>query len=501
MSTVFQAFFGDSLDTDRPLILGANPKTYGEVRQTCEHLIEVLGQHGCRPGERVGIALDQGEAYLASLLAVRKAGCVAVLLFPHWTAFELDYVLDHAAIRVVISSAAKMGSRKAVCETALSDLGCKVQSFDGIRATESDLAEGVIIYTSGTTGKPKGVVLSEAAVSANARAVARYLDLGPDDQSPVFTPSCYALSLSQNLAAVAVGAALYPVETGLRFPSDIMTALSREKLNGLTGDQTSLSLLMQTGVAAKLDFSHVRYVSTGGRPLHEDFVAKLNAVFPNAALINFYGCSENSPRISYFYLDGDKAKGRDQNGYYAVGKPVEGSDFRVGDEHGNALAEGETGEIWITGTSLMSGYLNDPENTRKRLLDGWFRTQDIGYIDENQDLHVTGRLSNIINVAHLKVSPEEVEMVLMGSDSIEEVAAYGVDDPLLGSVVHAAVVLREDAELDEAALQAHCRRMLSPQKVPQAFFRIDAVPKNLYGKIDRKALMKAIAPLYETAGG
>jgi long-chain acyl-CoA synthetase len=235
-----------------------------------------------------------------------------------------------------------------------------------------------------------------------------------------------------------------------------------------------------------LDLSGVRYAMTGGQFLDLGLVDRIRGFFPGTRVVNMYGCSENSPRIAYHYVDG--RSGMDDEGYFAVGRAVEGTEIRIAGDDGRPIAPGAVGEVHVRGTSLMRGYWRDTAATHERIRDGWFNSRDLGYFDRDGNLHLTGRTSSIINIGNEKVSPEEVEKVLSEVPGVAEAAVYGVSDPLLGEAVHAQVVPKPGAQVLTQDLRAHCRRKVSGYKVPRRIHVVSTLPKTHYGKIDRARL-------------
>jgi len=491
MTTIFEEILGRTDGLERPFILGDQPASYGDLVSLAERVATVLREAGCQEGDRVGVCLDQGLSYVASLLGVWRAGGVSVLMTPDWTDTEKDRVLGHAGVAFALADVPFLGSAEPLATREVSGSDAVLLTFPrpgalGDTALDRPApGDAVLIYTSGTTGTPKGVMLPADSVSANVRAVATYLELGADDASPVFTPPCYAYSLSLNLTHAAAGAAIHPVASGLMFPIEIAQAVSQHRMTGIAATPTAFRMLCQVD-ADGLDLSSVRYVMTGGQFLDLSLVGAMTEFFPKSRVVNMYGCSENAPRIAYHHVDG--RRGMDDGGYFAVGRPVAGTELRIVGDDGAPVAPGQTGQVHIRGTSLMRGYWRDPEATEARMRDGWFNTRDLGHVDAEELLHLTGRKSSVINIGNEKVSPEEVEKVLAEVPGVVEAGVYGVSDALLGEAVHAQVVVSDGARVPTQDLQRHCRRKVSGYKVPRRIHIVDELPKTHYGKIDRSRL-------------
>lgn len=483
---VFHDILGRSGDADRPCTLGDHPRSYGDLRRAVEEVAAALRRAGCDRGSRVAVCLDQGFEYLVAMLAVRAVDGIVVLMAPDWTEREKARVLAHSECRFGLADVPHLAGPEPEASSALPGVDVLLLRLPVRETEEPSPGDAVIIYTSGTTGQPKGVVLTDEGVSANVAAVARYLELGARDIAPVFTPTCYAYSLSQNLTHLWVGGSVLPLPSGLMFPQELMRAISQHRATGISGTPTAFRILSELDTEPDLDLSSVRYVMTGGQFLDARLVARIRGSFPRARVVNMYGASENSPRIAFQYVEG--GDGMDPRGYFAVGHAVEGTRIRVVTDGNADAARGEVGEVIVAGTSRMRGYWRDPDATSERLVDGWFHTRDLGYLDEGGRLHLTGRRSTIINIGNEKVSPEEVEKVLLELPGISDAAVFGVADPMLGESVHALIVLPEDSGLQLADVQRHCRERVSGYKVPRRIHVVAEIPRTLYGKIDRSGL-------------
>ncbi|MBD3161629.1 MAG: AMP-binding protein [Candidatus Eisenbacteria bacterium] len=487
VADVYEEILGRTDDAERPAILGADRCTYGELRRKVDLLAARLRAAGAGPGRRIGIALDPSVGYLVALLGIRAAGATAVLFGTAWTPFEQRRCFQHARPSWILSAGTPavgaVDPDPVDCVAAGAQLH-RYAANDDAPASEPD--DAVIIYTSGTTGAPKGVVLPAASVSANVRAVAEYLELGPEDSTAAFTPTCYAYAVSQFLTHALAAAAIRPIPTYLRYPMAVLQACHEDRLTGLAANPTSFRIFTRLERPAHWDLNAVRTVMSGGQFLDARLVASLCEVFPSTRVVNMYGATENAPRISYHWLE-DRG-GDDPARFYPVGTAVRGTRIEIRAESGAVLPPGETGEVVVTGNSLMRGFWQDPEATAKRVRDGWLHTGDLGRFDEAGRLHLTGRSSNVINVGNEKVSPEDVERKMLEVAGVAEAGVYGVPDPLTGESVRAKIVLEEGAEIGGDVVQIHLRRALSSYKIPREIEVVDALPRTLYGKLDRRKL-------------
>ena len=480
---------GREQDGSMPFMLGAHAATYGDLRRAADRISTHLSLNGCGAGTRVGICLDQGLAYVASLLAVRQVGAVAVLLAPEWTEAEKARVLSHSEVSGLIADAPINSASVPIQHIDVADLDCMILRYDVTPSMACEPGDAAIIYTSGTTGQSKGVILTEDGISANVRSVSAYLELEQSDSSPIFTPSCYVLSLSVNLVHAWVGASLSPLPRGLVMPMDIIRSIEEYRHTGLAAPTTAFRILADLNIDVAPDLTSVRYAMTVGQPLDPSTADTIATQFPNAEIVNAYGCTENSPRISCGRVGDRRDTGK--YGWFSVGLALEGTAIRIIDEAGEDLPVNEVGRVIISGPSLMRAYWRDKERTAEALIDGWFHTPDLGYLDDDGRLHLIGRLNSIINTGNEKVSPEEVEKVLCDAAGVAEAGVYGVPDPILGEAVQAQVVLEPNASLEVRDLKTHCRKFISAFKVPRHIDVVSALPLTFYGKLDRGRLSRS----------
>jgi long-chain acyl-CoA synthetase len=483
MENVFNEILGRS-DNEKNVIIGQSPVSFSDLFKLVDRIETHLTKIGCNENDRVGIAFDQGSHYIASILGIRKKGCVSVPMSLDWTNQEFDRILSHSDVRYVISSENIIGTIKPNRNSYVDEINCFILEYNIENQIPSNNGDAIIIYTSGTTNKQKGVVLTEEGISNNVFSVAKYLELCSDDSSPIFTSTCYAYSISMVLTHAFVGASILPIPDRLMFPVEILDAISKYQLTGLSSTPTALNILLQTKHDDNLNFDSLRYIMTGGQPFSLELYNQLNSKFSGTKIINMYGCSENSPRISYHYING--LEGLSKENYYSVGRPILGTKINVVDSASKSCDSNKIGEIIIKGNSLMSRYWNEASITDDRLIDGWFHTGDLGYFDKSGLLFITGRNDTRINIGNEKVSPEEVEMVINNLDGIEDVLVFGSPHPILGECVEAKVVLKEGYNITSSDIIKSCRIKLSGYKIPSQISVVDAIPKTAYGKIDRK---------------
>lgn len=446
-----------------------------------------LGEAGVAPGDRVGVRLANGIDAVVAWYGTWLAGAVVVPLNAQAAARDLVTWLAHSGARVVVGR----GDDAAIA-AALPALPAPVPMLEPAgpvpegacpvvepRAGAADLA--AILYTSGTTGAPKGVALSHGNLDHNTAAIIGYLGLGADDRGVTVLPFWYAYGASVLNCHLAAGAFL-AIETNSQYPHLVVQALERHRATGFSGVPSTFALLLEHGRLDQADLSALRYLTQAGGAMAPALTRRLRAALPRARLFIMYGQTEASARLTF--LDPDRVDRKPG----AVGGPVAGVELAIRHADGSIAAPGEEGEVWARGGNIMAGYWQAPEATAQALRDGWLRTGDLGRIDEEGDLWLAGRRSDLIKTGAHRVHPLDVEQVIAELPGVREVAVCGVDDALLGQAVAALVVADRGQVPGEMAVKAHCRAHLPTYKIPRLVRFVDALPRTASGKIRRADL-------------
>jgi acyl-CoA synthetase (AMP-forming)/AMP-acid ligase II len=481
MNSVLESVIGRDGFATLPAIIDREAITYGALVRRAEQLSRVLVRKGgVGTGDVVAICVPHGADQAVSLLAGYMAGAVVLLVNPQSTPAELDQNIGSARVRAILvedprwieqSAAARWRQDRTDSLTL-----CVADSEQQGWTFEAN--ERFIIFTSGSTGVPKGVVLTEQGVSANVRATADYLSLAQTDRSVVFTPPGYAFALSQLLTHLWVGGSVVSWRGGLRYPAELARLIRHGGATGIAGNPSALRILLASASALHSNLEHVRYVMSGGQVLERKLAQELSAWCPNAGIVNMYGCTENSPRISYYWASPDLSFEPDP---LPVGQPVQGTQVRINDPD-----DAGVGEISISGTSLMSRYLDDEALTRERVRDGWFYTGDLARVNGDANLELNGRVDNQLNVGSEKISAEAIELLVGKIDGVEDCAVGPVDDRLLGQGIGILVVPGAGTQNLPSVVRRECRAAVTAGKGIKVVHLVDEIPRTKYGKVDRR---------------
>ncbi|TCO65224.1 AMP-binding protein [Actinocrispum wychmicini] len=420
---------------------------------------------GLQPGERVAIRLPTGVALVTSLFAVMRAGGIAVPMAVDLPDRERARITDHSTPRFVIDEPPAGGAAEPVAAVSGGE----------------DIA--VLCYTSGTAGVPRGVMLSHRALLANVAqcAALKPAPVTSTDRVLLAVPLFHAYGLGPGVFQVAAAAASgvlmdhFSVEPALR-------ACKEFRITAIVGVPPMYQAFAQVP-SDQLDdaLSTLRLLTSGAAPLDPATLAAMRAA-TGLNVFEGYGLTETGPVVTWTLVGGVAKPG-------SVGRPLPGVELRLVDSDGTPGGEDEeedAGVVSVRGANLFSGYW--PDGAHGPDADGWFRTGDVGYLDDDGDLHLVDRANDLIIVNGFNVYPHEVEQVLAELPDVVEAAAVGVPDERTGERVKAVLVLKSGAALTEADVHAHCTARLAKFKVPGPVEFVDVLPHSITGKLRRASL-------------
>lgn len=474
--------------------------TYAQLRRAIGCAQGMLARSGVAPGSRVALFVRNSPQYVASYFGVMAAGCVAVPLNVQERASVLARQIEHADCRVVIADArhpewaalsAAIASVPLIVTVELQpgSAGCD-QFCAALGAAEPELrdlsanAPAMMIYTSGTTSRPKGVVLSNDNLLANARTIAMYLRIERSDKVLCGLPFHFSYGSSVLNSNLIAGAQLL-LEDNFAFPQQTLRRMQDERVTGFPGVPSTFALLLGRCQLSDFDLSQLRYITQAGGSMPRAQIEKLRQQLPHTQVFIMYGQTEATARLSYL----DPAELERKLG--SVGKPLPGIEIQVRSE-GRVLPAGEVGEICARGPNVMLGYWRQPELSAQVLQEGWLHTGDLGHFDAEGFLYIDGRAVDMIKVGAFRVSPQEVEEVLATFPGVQEVAVTGIADPVLGQAIKAVIVLRDGVPADLMGVKAHCRQHLANYKVPKIVEFAASLPRTSSGKVQRFKLAQSL---------
>jgi acyl-CoA synthetase (AMP-forming)/AMP-acid ligase II len=482
----------------------ATPTTrlsYGELAARVGQLAAQLAASGIGPSDRVLIALPNTPAAVVAGLAVHALGATAVEVNREWRAEALADIVARARVRqaLIWGDDAREWERVraqrpleqvwVVGEHLLEDGSCtstlgKAPAALALRGLRPDSA-ALILFTSGSTGRPRGVVQTFRNIDANTRSIVRYLGLSAADRALLVLPLHYCYGRSVLQTHLFAGGSVF-IDDRFVFPRTMLETLGEEACTGFAGVPLTFEIMRRQVDFSSLSFPRLRYLTQAGGAMSPDTIAWARKAFSPAQLFVMYGQTEATSRLSY--LPPERAA--DKPG--SIGIPVPGVQLAVVDESGRALPEGETGHLVARGDNVTPGYLDDREESRAILHDGWLWTGDLACRDAEGFFFHRGRAKEILKIGGHRVSPGEIEQVLAAHPAVAEAAVIGAPDALRGQVAAAFVVLHRGRAASASEIQKFCRSRMPLYRVPATIRFLDALPRNPAGKLLRAAL---------TAGG
>jgi long-chain acyl-CoA synthetase len=397
---------------------------------------------------------------------------------------ELQYVIDDSGCDTILTVQPMLdfvGHSPAVKNLVrLDDI-----AFEGMpdptwpaSAEDSDL--GVLLYTSGTSGKPKGVMLSHGNITANIDQVLSWVPLSTSDTVLGVLPQFHSFGMTV-LTLLPMTHGMRAVYTARFVPGKIIKLLREHRPTIFVAIPTMYNALLHAKDATADDFAGVRYLVSGGEPLPQAVFDGYRDRF-GVTLNEGYGLTETSPITNWCRPEEWRP--------HSVGPAMPRLEQRIVDPAtGATVSPGREGEVQMRGPNVMQGYFKLPDQTRAVFTDdGFFKTGDMGKLDEDGHLFITGRIKEMLIVGGENVFPREIEEVLNRHPSIKESGVVGRMDPMRGELPVAFVELREGAAFDETALKTWCRASLAGYKVPASIRALETLPRNATGKILRREL-------------
>ncbi|MFP4976663.1 class I adenylate-forming enzyme family protein [Paenibacillus sp. CN-4] len=446
--------------------------TYAELRRELELCSKELDLAGIGPGSRVAVAVADKTVFIKIWLACWRTGAIPIPFEPAKNLPELEKMVSTGQCHYLICDPMdpETGSR---LELLLRSPIFIFKAAASFADEERDQDMALNFYTSGTTGLPKCVQFSHQAIYHNVMSICRGMEMTPSDR--LFTPLSPWLPAALTTAvlpALCAGAAL--VMSKGTMPARIFEQIKRQEITIFFAVPYLYALLNESVVSSSsVAWDNVR------------LCISCSAHLDAATFNDFYKLTGKSIRSLFCSSEGGAIAYNGSNQYElikaSVGQPHPGVSVRLLDPEGHEVAAGEEGEIWVSGAHISSGYYRQPELQAEVFQQGWVRTGDLGRLDEQGFLYLSGRLSDNINVGGHLVNPTEIEQVLLLHNGIKEALVYGIADKYYGSKLIAEIVPL-NARVPDDDIIKFCSARLPGHKVPRVIKWTDSIPKGRYGK-------------------
>jgi acyl-CoA synthetase (AMP-forming)/AMP-acid ligase II len=471
--------------------------SYASLRRQVQDVAEQLAAAGIRRGDRVASALPNGLPAIVAFLAASMAGTSAPLN-PAYKEDEFAFYLEDTNAKVLIlppdgldDARRAAGDRVPVLTVDVDASGVVgLSPMTGRHPVAPPSIDDValVLHTSGSTGRPKRVPLKHANLSISAQNVARHYALTPADVSLCVMPLFHVHGLVASTLATLVSGGTVVVPP--KFNPLSFWRVARE--HGATW-YSAVPTMHQLLLARVSDparrpegAERLRFIRSCSAALPPQVMAGLEQAF-GAPVLEAYGMTEAAHQMASNPLPPRAHKA----GSVGPGSSVQISIMNADGAH---QPKGQQGEVVVKGPNVITGYENNPEANAKSFTDGWFRTGDQGYLDEEGYLHLVARIKELINRGGEKISPREIDELLLAHPGVAEAVCFGVPHASWGEEVEAAVVLREGAATSEGELMSYCKERLADFKRPKKIHLTTAIPRTATGKIQRGVVAKAYTP-------
>ncbi|MBW3601400.1 MAG: acyl--CoA ligase [Actinobacteria bacterium] len=473
------------------LVADGRGVTYRELAELVEGAVERLREEGVRPGDRVAVALRNGLDLAVALFACARGGFVMVGLNVRLRPPQWAYMLRHSRAVLALAAddlapelrrAAHEGGLPASAVREVGDhLVGRRRAWSYSPAQRPDEGDTfAVVYTSGTTGRPKASQVVHRCSVHSALSYVHLLGLDGRDRTAVLFPLSYITGLHAHvLPMMMVGgvSVLVPDASPRRF-TDI---LRDQHVTWMYTVPSFWLMLLREPAFSSPDLDHIRLGAFGGSSFPAHAVARIRERLPHIRLHDVYGLSEtHSPATMLFDSEMTGRAG-------SVGRPLPCMEAMVVDDHGHELPAGDAGELWLRGSLVTSGYLDDPVATKDAITDGWLRTGDMARLDDGY-VYILDRRKDMINRGGQKVFSVEVERLLVSHPAIADAAVVGVPAGLASEAVACFVVPAEQGRVTAREVRAWVRDRMVDYAVPRHVRVVDDLPRNPTGKVLKQRL-------------
>ena len=483
---VFDYFFSDTKGMGKKFILNEGENvSFEELYKRSLSLAHIIYDR-LGSDNKIVLISQNSLFFITCYLAIIKSGNVCVPLNPSieqvnysfiedLTGCELSFVSENSNIKLNIKS-------EVVNESILNELLEKnaigaqnaipiEEPFD-----ENRLAE--ILFTSGSTGIPKGVMLTHLNLRSNTESILSYLKLSSNDSMLLVLPLYYCYGLSVLHTHLKVGASVF-LNNNFILLGSVITNLIKYECSGFAGVPSHFQMLLRKSQTFKTtSFPHLRYVTQAGGKLHEAFIDEFVTAFPTIDFFVMYGQTEATARLTYLPPSLVQSKTG------SIGKPIPGVVLNILNKEGLLVKDGQVGEIVVKGDNIMKGYFNDELGTSETLKNGWLYTGDLGKIDKDGYVFLTARKKGILKVGGERISPKEIEEVIVSIPEVIDATVVAIDDEVLGEAVKAILVVNEGSSEDNLRNKVVnvCKQKLASSKIPKVIEFTSKFALNSIGK-------------------
>lgn len=512
MNTTDFLSIADAICPDRDMMVFEGGRwSFSQANERINRLANSLAGLGVQKGERVGMLQVNCNQYIEAYFAAAKLGAIFVPLNFKAKSEELSFMVSKSEVKVLFTGnrylemVDRMLPRLPSVKECISMDGPsegKLYNEDLIMSSTSDeLVREIgddditlLMFTSGTSGRPKGVPLTHKGFVSYVLENVEPASPEIEEKNLLTVPLYHVAGIQAMMSSIYGGRTLVLMR---QFEvKEWMRAVEEERANRAMLAPTMLKWIVDDPEFEKYDLSSLKVITYGAAPMPFEVIKKAMELMPWVYFFNAFGQTETAATITALgpedhLIEGTKEEKERKLKRLAssIGRPLPDVEVKIVDEGGKALVPGKVGEIWAKGPRIMTGYWKDEEKSAQALTkDGWLRTGDMGWMDEEGYVYLAGRSDDMIIRGGENISPEEVEDVLHSHPKVEEAAVIGVPDPEWGEQPRAIVVLREGEDATPGEVMEHCRSRLAGFKRPRSVVFVESLPRNPLGKVLRRKL-------------
>ncbi|MBV1688889.1 acyl--CoA ligase [Novosphingobium sp. G106] len=476
------------------LVAGDVRLNYSQLDHIVAEVAAGLSARGVEHGDRVALLIGNRAEFVILLYALSRAGAISVPISYREARPGIAYAVNHSGARLLIydpmladrvPTPSDLENGSTILPLDDPSTGEMLRSLRGHdivpAAVKGEQEINMILYTSGTTGKPKGAMLAEVNIVHAVMIYETAMKLQDAERAIVAVPMSHVTGITCLIGTMLRCAGTLIVMEEFKAPAFLELA-SREKMTATVLVPAMYALCLARANFEAYELSNWRVGCYGGAPMPAPVIEQLKETLPQLQLLNLYGSTETG--AAQGIMPPQYAYERRMD----VGLPAPGGEVLVMDEQGRECPRGQAGELWLRNASVVRGYWNNPEATREHIVAGFWRSGDLGSMDEEGFIRVLDRIKDMINRGGYKIYTAEVESALMEHPGVLESAVVAKPCPILGERVHAFVSLRGEM-VSEADLKAHCTARLADYKRPETYTILaDPLPRNANGKLLKREM-------------
>ena len=483
------------------LVFGDYRASWQRLAETVERVASGLNKLGISKGDRVALLIGNRPEFVIAIYALSRLGAISVPISVREQAPGIAHVLDHSGAQLLLFDPAYKAQlpspdRLKNCMSFIATGNCNtpwndLQSADPtpvVDVCETDVA--FIIYTSGTTGKPKGAIIAHVNLVHSALLYEQVMQLGDSERSIVAVPMTHVTGLTGLIAAMARCAGALIIAPDFK-AEEFVNLAEAEMMTHTVLVPAMYNLILRRTDLDEYDLSHWRIGGFGGAPMPAPTIERISDILPSLGLMNLYGATETA--CALLVMPYDQTAGRIEQ----VGRAAPGAEVTIMNDQNVECPTGEAGEIWLRSATVSPGYWQDDTATSSAFVDGYWRSGDIGIMDNDGYYSVLDRIKDMINRGGFKIYSAEIESVLANHPSVLESAVVAKPCPVLGERVHAFVTVKNEL-IKPTELAQYCKEQLADYKRPETFtIQKKPLPRNANGKLLKREMRDQLDALQD----